>query len=139
MNIQISVSVWTIICFVLMMLILHNLLFKPVLELMDKRKERVKNARDKKEELERMAKEQEEEMLEKQIAARNEQQKKIESKIESVRTDSKKKIEEAREARLREFDEYHVRTDKEHEEILRELNVHVRELAALFAESLIKE
>mgnify|MGYP002517687712 CR=1 FL=1 len=36
MNIQISVIIWTVICFVALMLILRNLLFKPLLDVMDK-------------------------------------------------------------------------------------------------------
>ena len=50
MTIQLSVTVWTVICFCLLMLILHNLLFKPVLKVMDDRRERIEKARLKKEE-----------------------------------------------------------------------------------------
>ena len=48
MNIQVSVVLWTIICFVLLMLILHNLLFKPVLKVLDARREKIVNAAAKK-------------------------------------------------------------------------------------------
>ena len=47
MNIQPSVIVWTVICFLLLMVILKNLLFKPVLEVLDKRKEKVDFAEQK--------------------------------------------------------------------------------------------
>lgn len=46
-NIQISVVLWTIICFVLLMLILHFLLLKPMLAHLDKRKARIDNAKAK--------------------------------------------------------------------------------------------
>ena len=52
MTIQISVVIWTIICFVLLMLILNNLLFKPVLDIMDKRREKIAAAKAKKAERE---------------------------------------------------------------------------------------
>ena len=42
MTIQLSISVWTVICYVLLMIILDKLLFKPVLKVMDERKERIK-------------------------------------------------------------------------------------------------
>ena len=47
MNIQPSVIVWTVICFLLLTVILKNLLFKPVLEVLDKRKEKVDSAEQK--------------------------------------------------------------------------------------------
>lgn len=49
MNIQLSVLLWTIICFCLMMLILNKLLFKPLLAVMDARQEKIDMAREKKE------------------------------------------------------------------------------------------
>ena len=53
MTVQISITLWTIICFVLLMIILHNLLFKPVLRVMDARREKIENAAAKKAEWER--------------------------------------------------------------------------------------
>ena len=44
MNIQPSVIVWTVICFLLLMIILKNLLFTPVLKMLDSRKEKVEAA-----------------------------------------------------------------------------------------------
>ncbi len=46
-NIQISVILWTVICFLLLMLILKNLLFKPLLACMDRRKQRIADAENK--------------------------------------------------------------------------------------------
>ena len=47
MTVQLSVTLWTVICFCLLMLILHNLLFKPVLKVMDDRKSRIDKANEK--------------------------------------------------------------------------------------------
>lgn len=45
MDIQLSVIIWTVICFGILMLVLDRLLFRPLLKLMDERKERVESAR----------------------------------------------------------------------------------------------
>ena len=44
MNIQPSIIVWTVICFLLLTVILKNLLFTPVLRILDSRKEKVESA-----------------------------------------------------------------------------------------------
>ena len=54
MTIQLSVTIWTIICFVLLMLILHFLLFKPVLKVMDDRRMHIQKAAQRKAENERL-------------------------------------------------------------------------------------
>ena len=54
MTIQISIIIWTILCFIALMLILHNWLFKPVLAVMDKRRERIEKAAARKADAERM-------------------------------------------------------------------------------------
>ncbi len=53
MTVQLSVLVWTVICFCLCMLILNNLLFKPMLAFMDKRKEKIDAAHERKAEIEK--------------------------------------------------------------------------------------
>lgn len=45
MTIQISVTVWTILCFIALMLILDRLLFRPLLGFMDKRREKIEGAK----------------------------------------------------------------------------------------------
>lgn len=48
MTIQLSVLLWTIICFCLLMLILSKLLFGPMLKVMDERQEKIRRAGEKK-------------------------------------------------------------------------------------------
>lgn len=50
MTIQIPILLWTVICFVLFVLIVNNFLFKPLLAVMDKRQEKIQKAQQKKEE-----------------------------------------------------------------------------------------
>ena len=52
MTIQLPVLLWTVICFVLLMLILSRLLFRPLLDFMDKREEKIRSAALKLEEME---------------------------------------------------------------------------------------
>lgn len=46
MTIQVSVILWTVICFLCLLLILQKLLFAPMLRCMDAREKRVTNARE---------------------------------------------------------------------------------------------
>ena len=52
MTIQLPVLLWTVICFVLLMLILSRLLFRPLLTFMDRREEKIRSASRKLEEME---------------------------------------------------------------------------------------
>lgn len=52
MTIQVSILVWTLICFVLFMLIVNKLLFKPMLAIIDERKAKIENAARKKADIE---------------------------------------------------------------------------------------
>ena len=45
MSIQISVTIWTVICFIALMLVLDRLLFRPLLDFMDKRREKIDGAK----------------------------------------------------------------------------------------------
>lgn len=47
MTIQLPVLIWTVICFLLLMLILDRLLFRPMLSFMDERKARIDRAAEK--------------------------------------------------------------------------------------------
>ncbi len=139
MKIQLSVSIWTIICFILLMLILHFLLFKPILKVMDDRKARIENAAKKKAENERLENKYASMLIEQEKALYEAQQKQIAEEIEKIRLNTKKAVEVAREERLQEVDSYRVRAREELEENLEMLNARVDELATLFADSLIKE
>ncbi len=52
MNIQISVILWTVICFFLLMLILQKLLFSPLFRCMDARQKKIADAKDKRQQRE---------------------------------------------------------------------------------------
>lgn len=139
MTIQLSVTVWTIICFIALMLILHNLLFKPILTLLDKRNERIKGAAEKKAEYEALQRKNESLIFESKKAFLENKLKESKEKIEKIRMQSKADAEKAQEQRLKKVDEYRLKTDSEQEEILNVLEEHSDSLAKTFAKSLIKE
>ncbi|MBQ8894659.1 MAG: hypothetical protein IJ043_09685 [Clostridia bacterium] len=139
MTIQISVTIWTIICFILLMLILHHLLFKPVLGVMDKRRERIENAAAKKAEHQRLAEEYEAALQEQKVAAQAARKKQAKAQVEAIRAESKQAIEEAKDLRLQELDAARAEADAERQRILQALSTHSMELATAFAESLTKE
>ena len=138
MSIQISVTIWTVICFILLMIILNNLLFKPMLSMMDKRRERITAARAKKEEYEKAALENERLLAEKAAENASHRQQLIKQRVEKVGSDRKKAIEDAKEARLKRLDETRRSTDAEEIEILTQLGTHAEELAVMLAERIVK-
>lgn len=139
MTIQLSISVWTVICFVLLMIILDKLLFKPVLKVMDERKERIKRAADTKAEYEEKQKAYDALILEKKKQAQQEQSLEIKKQIESIRAESKEAVETANQRRIRTVDDFRLKTDEEQGLILKDLSAHAAEIAEYFADSLVKE
>ena len=139
MNIQLSVVLWTIICFVLLMLILHNLLFKPVLKVLDARREKIENAAAKKAEWEKAGQEHAAMLAEREEQFARERQQQIREEVEAFRQDSKRTVELAKEARMELVDSYRSYVEAEREAILRRLSVHASELATAFADKLTKE
>ena len=139
MTIQLSVTVWTVICFCLLMLILHHLLFKPVLSVMDARRERIQRAAVKKADIARQEKENEALLQEKETRFYDAQQKRVLSEIEEIRSESRKTVEAAREELLHGMDSFREKTEAERGEILETLSAHTKDLAEAFARSVIGE
>ena len=83
MTVQISVTIWTILCFCAAMLILSRLLFKPMLSFMDARQEKIDRAkelrRSAKEERDRVLREREERHIAEAEAAEKEAERLLEA------------------------------------------------------------
>ena len=138
MSIQISVTIWTVICFILAMLILNNLLFKPVLEIMDKRREKIAAARAKKAERDSLIVENERLVAEKMAEHKANEKKLIKERVEKVQSDRKKAVEAAKEVRLHKLDETRRNTEAQEKEILSKLSSHAEELAVMLADRIVK-
>ena len=138
MTIQLSVLVWTIICFGLLMLIFHHLLFQPVLKVMDDRKARIRGATRKKAEYAAIAEKNAAALREKEAARLEAQREQIKAQIETIRLDGKKAADAAKDGRLRAVNDCRQQTEAERVEILITLSAHAAELAVAFAESVIE-
>lgn len=138
MTIQISVTVWTIICFLLLSVILKKLLFEPVLALLDKRNARIKSAEEKIKQHAIIESEHKLELEKQRELLLSNQKKQIKEKVEQIRSDSKTAIEQAKDKRLGDVEDFRLKTDTEKTEILYELSAHTTELAKLFADRLIE-
>lgn len=138
MTIQASVVIWTVICFLLLVLILDRLLFRPVLELVDRRRERVRNAEKKKAEYDRVAEEYAEKRERERAAATERRKKRVSDEIERIRAEGKSRLETANEDRLRHVDRYRVKAEADCAELLAALSERADDLAVSFAESLTK-
>lgn len=139
MNIQISVIIWTVICFVLLMLILRNLLFMPVLKVMDKRRERIEKATLKNAEEQRLIKEHEEGMALKKAELAEQHQAQVRAQIEQIQSDSKRAVMAANKERLCKVEDYREASQNQYEEIVLELKPSVAALAAAFADKIVSE
>ncbi|MBQ7936555.1 MAG: hypothetical protein IJ333_09480 [Clostridia bacterium] len=137
MTIQISIIIWTILCFIALMLILHNWLFKPVLAVMDKRRERIEKAAARKAEAERLTAEHQQKLQEQKAAYAAEQKAQLKAEAEKIQSNSKKAVVEARHARLNEVEEYRQKMEQEQEEILTALKPYAKGFASAFAKRLI--
>lgn len=137
MNIQLSVIVWTVICFVLLMLILKNLLFKPVLQVIDSRREKIDAAKKKKADIEKATEENEKYLAEKRqqdILDRSIQAKK---KLSQIQSDGKKEIEAAQRQCLEDIRIYRESITGEYDKIVKTVAPEMETAAAIFAKNVI--
>ena len=131
MNIQISVVVWTVICFLLLMLILKNLLFKPVLKMLDNRKEKIEGAREK-------ITAENEEYIQKQREFDIEVHKKeAKEQAQKIQSEGKKEIEAAQRKSLDEINAYRESIIDEYEDIVKSVAPEMETAAAIFAKNII--
>ncbi len=139
MSIQLSVIIWTVICFLLLMVILRNWLFKPVLEIMDKRRARIENAREKQLEVQRLVDEHEKMIAEKKIASEKAKKAEISAEIERIQEESKKQISSAKDMRFSTYEVYCEECAKEYSRIISTAEKSTKQIAEIFADRLINQ
>ena len=115
MSIQISVVVWTLICFAVLYLVLRNLLFKPMLSVMDQRKKKIEDASAAKEEAERLLEKKRLEALAEQEALSRKAAEEEKLEAEQVRLEGKKLIEDAKRERITIVEDYRAKTEADYE------------------------
>lgn len=137
MNIQISVVIWTVICFALLMVILRNLLFKPLLKVMDERSVRLENARKKKSEIDEAIREQEEKLCQQQTDYLEKQKKEISERLASIQAESKNAVIEARRKSLSDVKAYRKSMDAERGKTVSDVSANAKSIAEAFARQII--
>lgn len=139
MNIQLPVVIWTVICFLLLMLILKSLLFKPVLEVLDKRKERLARAEQKKAQIDALNAEHEKMLAIIREDEKIQRENYINGELKLIRIENKTRTEEEKNARFARVEEYKKVTEAEMEEIKKYFSESAEDIAKIFADRLISQ
>ena len=138
MNIQLPVVLWTVICFILLMLILKNLLFKPVFRVLDQRKAKIASAQKKKEEIEAIEKEHEKRLALFEEDARIQRENYIKSELKLIKISSRSALETAKSGRAARLDNARHSTAAVKEEIRKAFREASDEIVKAFAQRLIE-
>lgn len=136
MTIQISVIIWTVICFVALYFILNNLLFKPLLTVMDKRREKSEKAEHERE-LARLEVEKKRAETAASIEAEHDR-KLMEAKAETekIRFEGKQKLEEAKKNRVAKVEEHRLKAETEFASDMETAKTGIDGIADVFLEKL---
>ncbi len=137
MTIQLSIIIWTVICFSLLMLILRNWLFKPVLDMLDKRREKIEAARNKKAMIDDINA-----TNQNRISAQKEEYLKAKKQseklfLEELKTESKKQIEAAQKNRLEKVDAYRAQMKNDYSHMVDSVRESIEKAAEIFAEKIV--
>lgn len=137
MNIQPSVIVWTVICFLLLMVILKNLLFTPILRMLDSRKAKIEAADKKLKDIERITLENEKRIAEEKIRAEAESIAAAKETVQQIQLKGKKEIENAQRKCLSDIEEYRQGITGEYDKIVYSVAPKMETAAAIFAKNII--
>lgn len=121
------------------MLILNNWLFKPVLEVMEKRRDRIEKAKQKQLEAQRLTSEHEKILKEQKLVFEKDQKAKADMEIEKIHADSKKSVEAAKTMRLSTYETYREECAKEYSRIIATAEKSTEQIAEIFADRLISQ
>lgn len=137
MNIQLSVSIWTVICFCLLMLILQNGVFKPVLKVLDARRDKLAAAREKKQEMLRL--EQENAEFYEQQRAEYLRRRKEETKaaVDKIRSDEKIELKNAHAKSVDDIDAYRLEIEQVCADAVVGIRPKMKEAAGMFAQRIV--
>ena len=139
MNIQPSVIVWTVICFLLLMIILKNLLFTPVLKMLDSRKAKVEAADKKLRDIESIEAENTKRIAAEKIRAEAERVAEAKEKVQQIQSQGKKEIENAQRKCLSDIEKYRQGITGEYDKIVYSVAPKMETAAAIFAKNIISD
>lgn len=136
MNIQLSVLLWTIICFCLAMLILNKLLFKPLLGVMDARQERIDRARSRKKAYEEAYEQELKTLQEARDAEKQQKAAEAAAALQASQEQAGQDLLAQRQADAKEIEDYREQLRTESQELKTKLDAGLDTLAATFANRL---
>lgn len=137
MTIQLSVLLWTIICFCLLMLILSKMLFGPLLKVMDARQEKIDRAREK-QKADALALDQAQKAVEAakcDIAARGAEL--SATQVAEARAQAEAAVAQAKLQSQKDIEAYAQALQQEAREIKTKMDTQVDSLATVFADRLV--
>lgn len=137
MTIQLSVFLWTIICFCLMMLILNKLLFGPMLRFMDARQARIDRARETKKNRELALQEAAAARVAALEQAQAQQDALNATAAETLRRQKETALAEARKTQAQEIDAFAHALEQESQALQTKLDAGAAQLARAFADRLV--
>lgn len=137
MTIQLSVLIWTIICFCLLMLILNKMLFGPMLKFMDARQEKIDRAREKQKSDAQAIADAEKAQEEALVDAKRRQLALNASVAEQAKGASEASLEEARRQSEMEIAAFAKALEQESSELKTKLDAGIDSLAVTFADRLV--
>ena len=137
MTIQVSVLIWTIICFCLLMLILNKPLFKPLLSVMDARQAKIDGAREKKESHARLCAQAEKDMEERRALQEKQWAEEASQAVASAQEAADAQLSAAQEQNEQVLEAYRETLASESAELKSKLDAGVEALASTFADRLL--
>ena len=137
MNIQFSVIVWTVICFLLLLLILNKLLFTPLLSFMDERKAKIESAKQRKAEKEAALKAAREQQSIKRAEQWEEAKQQAALALEEAHRQSEERFASEQAARKASLEKQQQALMDEEYPFLQEVAPKIHDLAAAFVERFV--
>ncbi len=139
MNIQLSVIIWTVICFFLLVLIVSKLLLKPVLEILDKRRKNLEDARAKEAEYAKLAEYQAKELEQKMAERKLALEAAAKEEVAFIQANEKNDLKQAHTESLENIDSYRRELEKNHSQIVDALSTQMEEVAEIFVKQIISD
>ena len=138
-NIQLSVIIWTVICFFLLVLIVSKLLLKPVLEILDKRRKNLEDARAKEAEYEKLAEEQAKELEQKMAERKLALEAAAKEEVAFIQANEKNELKQTHTNSLENINAYRQELEKNHRHIVDTLAPKMEEVAEIFVKQIISD
>jgi F-type H+-transporting ATPase subunit b len=138
-NIQLSVIIWTVICFFLLVLIVSKLLLKPVLEILDKRRKNLEDARAKEAEYAKLAEYQAKELEQKMAERKLALEAAAKEEVAFIQANEKNDLKQAHTESLENIDSYRRELEKNHSQIVDALSTQMEEVAEIFVKQIISD